>query len=203
MCDDQPTFAAGLAMILNAECLDLNVVGIACNAEEVERLTLTLYPDVVVIDIFMPRTNGIEATRRLKALSPTTKIVILTVSDEPHDLYEALLAGASGYAMKDRLPSQIGQLIRSVNEGNLTVPSHLAEMMLDHLQSLPGATLNDIDRRVLAGIGEGRTDQEMADRLHLSLRTLRRRVADIYQKLHLRDRRQAALYAVKRGLGGE
>lgn len=202
LCDDHPAFARGLAKLLESEAPDLDVVGVATSAPEIERLVREALPDVVLMDIRMPDTDGIEATRRIRAASPTTKVVMLTVSDEVADLYGALRAGASGYVRKDDEVAQIVNVVRSVQRGHLAIPADLVGDVLHDLEQLDDHALNDAERDILAGIGRGETNRDMAARLHLSERTVRRRVEDVYSKLHLADRLQAAVYANQRGLGG-
>jgi two-component system, NarL family, response regulator LiaR len=202
LCDDHPAFARGLAKLLETEAPDLEVVGVATSAEEIEQLVRESLPDVVLMDIRMPGTDGIEATRRIRRGSPTTKVVMLTVSDEQADLYEALRAGASGYVRKDDDVAQIVNVARAVQRGHLAIPADLVGDVLHDLEHVDAGCLSDAERDILAGIGRGETNRDLASRLHLSERTVRRRVEDIYSKLHLADRLQAAVYANQRGLGG-
>jgi DNA-binding NarL/FixJ family response regulator len=196
ICDDHPTFARGLQRLLMEEAPDFDVVGTAVDAASVERLVAEVAPDIVLMDIALPGVDGVEATRRIRALSPTTKIVMLTASDEASDLYQSLRAGASAYVVKDADVGEIITTIRAVGTGHLVVPSHLAGRMLADLnQTEP--TLSDVDRAILGGIAAGETNRELAVLLHMSERTLRRRVGDLYAKLHLADRIEAALYASK------
>lgn len=200
ICDDHPAFALGLAKLLADDAPDIEVVGVADGAEEAERLAREVLPDVMLMDIMLPGIDGIEATRRVRSASPGTKVVILTASDEVHDLQRAMRAGASGYVVKDQDVTEIADAVRAIARGNLVLPSHLAASLLHDLESA-APDLNDAEREILAGIARGETNKDLATRLHLSERTVRRRVEDIYSKLHLADRIGAAIYASKRGLG--
>lgn len=201
VCDDHPAFGRGLAFLLPTVAEDLEVVEVVTSADEAERKVRELLPDVVLMDIRMPRVNGIEATRRIRSASPTTKVLILTVSDEQADLYDALRAGATGYVTKDRQPSEIVDAVRSVVTGHLVIPADLARRFVSDLERSDPLILSDTEREILGGIATGETNKELATRLHLSERTLRRRIEDIYEKLHLADRIEAAIWASEQGLG--
>jgi two-component system NarL family response regulator len=127
-------------------------------------------------------------------------VLVLTASDEQADLYKALRAGACGYVVKDAEAADIARAVRAVWSGHLVIPSDLASHIVNDLEAADPKWLSDMEREVLAGIGRGETNREMAARLHMSERTLRRRVEDIYAKLHLSDRIGAAVYAAQQGL---
>jgi NarL family two-component system response regulator LiaR len=201
VCDDQPAFARGLASLLEAETQDIAVVGIANSGEEAERMVRELLPDIVLMDVRLPGISGIEATRRIKAASPTTRIVVLTVSDETTDLYGALRAGATGYILKDKDVADIADALRSVYRGHFVVPSEYAGLIVRDLDASDPSALNAIERQILGAIGRGETNREIASRLHISERTVRRRIDDICQKLHLTDRLEAAVFAARHGFG--
>jgi NarL family two-component system response regulator LiaR len=203
ICDDQPVFARALAHLLESECEDFKVLGIASDGAEAERLVKELFPDIVLMDIYMPGQNGIETTRRIHGHTPSTKIVMLTASDEEADLYAALRAGACGYMTKDKDVAELTTVIRSVAGGYLVVPCFLAGRMLDDLAQSDPSGLSDTEREILNGISRGETNKHIAARLHLSERTLRRRLQDIYSKLHLADRLEAAVFAAGGPPSGE
>jgi len=202
LCDDQPAVAQGLARVLEAERDELSVVGIANDARQAEALVKEMVPDVVVMDIYLPEVDGIEATRRIRNVSPTTNVVILTVSDREKDLYRAIKAGALGYVTKDKDPSEIAEVIMSVFRQNYSLPAHLAGRMLQEIDETDAFHfLDDDERTILAEIAAGHTNQQIAERLHLSERTIRRRIHNIYEKLHLADRVEAAVFAARKGIG--
>lgn len=200
ICDDHPAFARGLAGLLRDEPSGVDVVAITTTADEAAAAVLQLLPDVVLMDIRLPGVDGIEATRLVREASPTTQVVMLTASEDESDLYAALRSGASGYVTKDKDVSEIAQAVQAVRRGHLVIPAHLAgHFMLDLTRS--GPSLTEMDREILAGIARAETNRELAARLHMSERSVRRRVADLYARLHLSDRIEAALYAAERGLG--
>lgn len=219
ICDDHPAFARGLAGLLSDEESDIEVVGIAASGDEAYRLVRDLTPDCVLMDIRMPGGDGIAATRRIREVSPTTSVVVVTVSDEQADLYAALRAGASGYVVKDKDVAEIASAVRAACRGQLVIPGHLASSFLRDLEGShrrrgegngdgDGSSasaddrLTDQEREILVRISRGETNKEIAASLHVSERTVRRRVEDLYAKLHLTDRIEAAVYAAHQGLGG-
>lgn len=201
ICDDHPAFARGLALLLPVEDPGLVVGAVTTSAAEAEAAVADEMPDVVLMDVRMPGTNGIEATRRIRSLSSTTRVVMLTASEEQSDLFEAIRAGATGYVVKDRDLAEIAAAVRSVCRGQLVIPAHLAGRFIAELSDLE-PSLSEIERTLLAGIAAGATNRDLAESLHMSERTIRRRIEDLYARLHLSDRIQAAVYAAERGIGG-
>jgi DNA-binding NarL/FixJ family response regulator len=200
ICDDHPAFARGLAALLRDEASDFDPVGVAFDADEAERLAGEGPPDVVLMDIRLPGVDGVEATRRIRAISPSTKVVMLTASDEQADLYKALRAGASGYLLKESDVDEIITAIRSVMRGHLVIPAHLVRDIVIDLEAQDPKALSDVEREILSAIARGLTNKEIAARLHVSERTVKRRVEDVYAKLHLTDRLEAAVYAAQQGI---
>ena len=204
VCDDQPAVAHGLAQVLEAQRDEISVVGVATSAAEVEALVRETIPDVVVMDIYMPGVDGIEATRRIRTASPSTDVVILTFSDQEDDLYKAVKAGALGYETKDRDAAAIAEVVMAVHHKNYALPADLAGQMLADLEGRNAVDDLDVEERtILREIAAGRTDKQIARALHLSERTIRRRIHNIYEKLHIADRIQAAIFAAQRGLAPE
>lgn len=200
LCDDHPTFAKGLGALLADEDGDIDVVGIAVSGPEAERMVRELRPDVVLMDIRMPDVDGIEATRRIRAVSPTTRVVMLTVSDDEVELYRAVRAGASGWVSKARDATEVAAVIRAVSLGHLVLPADLAFSVLSDFGTDDAVSLSEEEHALLAGIASGATNLDLAAALHLSERTVRRRIEDLYSKLHLADRLQAALWAREHGI---
>lgn len=198
ICDDHPIYIEGLTMLLKHEAPDIEVVGVAHDAEKAEMVVAETVPDVVLMDIKMPRVNGIEATRRISATSPTTKVVILSVSDADDDLYRALQAGAVAYIMKQEDPSTIADMARRVVQDYSTFPSHMVTRLVQDLDdSRRQVPLTREERKLLEHLGNGLSDQQIAIRLKVTDRTIRRRLLNIYSKLHLSGRMQAALFAAQ------
>lgn len=202
VCDDHPLYAQGLASALEAED-GLVVVGVATSAEEALALVREKLPDVVLMDIYMPKVDGIEATRQICSSSSSTQVIMLTVSDREKDLLAAIKAGATGYVTKDRDASEIAATIRQVHRGNYTFPTFLARKVLSDLDQSadPLSQLTPQERAILAGLADGETDADIAKKLIISERTFRRRLLDIRSRLFLASRLEAAVFAAKHGLG--
>jgi DNA-binding NarL/FixJ family response regulator len=173
---------------------------VVTNVDDAVRLAAEVLPDCVLMDLRLPGTNGIEGIRQVREVSPTTRVVALTASDDQQDLYAALRAGASGYVVKDSDVSEIAGAILAVCRGQLVIPAHLVGAFLLDLEAGPTDTLGDEERQILARIAKGETNRDIAARLHLSERTVRRRIENLYSKLHLADRIDAALYAARSGI---
>lgn len=198
ICDDQPAFVKGLALLIESDIPDVEVVGATTSVEEALALVERSTPDLVLLDPFRSGTSGTETIRLLKAKAPGVKIIVFTQSKEEQDVFEAIRAGAAGYTTKDREVDHIGHVLRSVAAGNFCIPAEMT-YLFPSASSRDKQELTDVERTILAEIGEGHTDTEMAESLHFSLRTLRRRVAALYRKIDVRDRLSAALYANRRG----
>lgn len=200
ICDDHPAFGRGLAALLATEAPELGISAVTTTGEEAVRHVVEDLPDIVLLDIRMPGLDGIEATRRIGSVSPTTKVVVLTASDEQNDLYQALRAGASGYVVKDSDVAEIVAAVRAVLRGQLVIPAHLAGAFVTDLEGRASDGLTDQEREILGRIARGETNREIAGGLHMSERTIRRRIENLYSKLHLADRIDAAVFASREGL---
>lgn len=148
----------------------------------------------------MPGVSGIDGIRRIREVSPSTTVVALTASDDQRDLYQALRAGASGYVIKDSDVSEIAGAVRAVCRGQLVIPAHLVGAFVQDLDGPRAEGLGDQEREILARIARGQTNREIAAELHVSERTVRRRIENLYAKLHLADRIEAAVYASRQGI---
>src|SRR5687767_11774931 len=199
ICDDHPAFAKGLAKLFELEASGIVVTGIAPTLAEVERMIQESLPDVILMDINLPDGDGVEMAKGIIARYPGLRISMLTASDSPADARRALRAGILGYVMKDRDVFEIADAVRSVHRGNVVVPASLAAELM-RPDEVGETDLTDAERQILVGIARGETNKELGVRLHLTERTVRRRIADLYEKLHLSDRLEAALYATKEGL---
>jgi DNA-binding NarL/FixJ family response regulator len=184
-------------MIIRADYPDIHVIGIAHSGEEAVSMIEQDRPDVVLMDIYMPGIGGIEAIRQIHAIAPDTHIIALTSSDSEGDVYEAIEAGAVGFATKDRDTEHIGDLVAWIY--TLSTPDQFAvgnEPRFDK-GAIP---LSDEERRILTGIGDGLTDDQIAEQMDVTPRAIRRRIANLYKRLNIQDRLEAAVYAMRQGL---
>jgi DNA-binding NarL/FixJ family response regulator len=209
LCDDQALVRSGFRMILETR-EDLEVVGEAEDGVQALELTWRQLPDVVLMDVRMPRLDGVEATRRLVAAGSEARVLILTTFDLDEYVFEALRAGASGFLLKDVQPAQLVDAVRVVAHGEALLAPTVTRRLLDRFaRSLPGAPeppapelaeLTDREREVLALLAEGLSNAELAERLFLSETTVKTHVSSILRKLGLRDRVQAVVLAYQAGL---
>ncbi|MFE7104690.1 response regulator [Streptomyces sp. NPDC057575] len=203
--DDHQVVRRGLRTFLEIQD-DIEVVGEAADgAEGVARIE-ELRPDVVLMDIKMPGTDGIEALRRLRELENPAKVLIVTSFTEQRTVVPALRAGASGYVYKDVDPDALAGAIRSVHAGHVLLQPEVAGALLAQEDSGSGtgrgSTLTEREREVLGLIADGRSNREIARALVLSEKTVKTHVSNILMKLDLSDRTQAALWAVRHGAAG-
>ncbi|WP_432192341.1 response regulator [Streptomyces sp. bgisy027] len=211
--DDQALVRAGVTLLLRTAGED--VVAEAADGQEAVRLAERLRPDVILMDLRMPRLDGIEATRRILASVPGTHVLMLTTFDDDAEVYGALRAGAVGYLLKDGAPDAMIDAVRRAARGEpLLAPSVLSRVLAHalkaHLDSAEnteaglgparGDTLTQREREVLALVGAGHSNAEIAEALHLGVTTVKSHVGAITQKLHLRNRIQAAVVAHQLGL---
>jgi DNA-binding NarL/FixJ family response regulator len=210
--DDQSLLRQGFRLILAAEP-DLEVVGEAGDGAEAVRLTRLLEPDVVLMDVRMPGTDGIEATRQIVATTPASRIIILTTFDVDQYAFAGLNAGASGFLLKDVLASELTAAIRSVAKGDAVIAPSTTRRLLDayarHLPSGATATvvpsrlldsLTQREREVLDQIAVGLSNIEIATQMSVSEATVKTHVGHLLAKLGLRDRVQAVIFAYENGL---
>jgi len=204
--DDQALFRRGLYVVLGTED-KIKVVAEAENGEEAIAKSEELAPDVVLMDVRMPRVNGIEAARRIRETSPSTKILMLTVSDEEDDLYEAIKAGANGYLLKEISVEEVAEAIRAVAQGQSLISPSMASKLLNEFNALakraeernqyPAPTLTSRELEVLRLVARGMSNREIADDLFISENTVKNHVRNILEKLHLHSRMEAVIYAVR------
>jgi DNA-binding NarL/FixJ family response regulator len=201
--DDHQVVRRGLRTFLEIQD-DLEVVGEAADGAEGIAQAESLRPDVVLMDIKMPGTDGIEALRRLRELDNPARVLIVTSFTEQRTVVPALRAGASGYVYKDVDPDALAGAIRSVHAGHVLLQPEVAGALLAHDDPHNGhgrsTSLTDREREVLALIADGRSNREIARALVLSEKTVKTHVSNILMKLDLADRTQAALWAVRHGL---
>jgi len=207
--DDHALFRRGLVQVLLFED-GIEVVGEGEDGDDAVRKAEELVPDVVLMDVRMPRVSGIEATRRLSEMLPTTKILMLTVSDEEDDLYEAIKAGATGYLLKEISIEEVADAVRAVVQGQTLISPSMASKLIvefnnlarraDERQSVPAPKLTDRELEVLKLVARGLTNRDIADVLFISENTVKNHVRNILEKLHLHSRMEAVIYAVKENL---
>jgi NarL family two-component system response regulator LiaR len=199
--DDHPFVRHGLRTYL--ETLDdMEVVGEASDGAEAVELAGRALPDVVLMDLVMPELDGVEATRQIRVASPATKVIALTSFDDDEKVFPAIKAGAAGYLLKDVRPADLAEAVRKASRGEaLLAPSVAARLMQEVSGERPAsAGLTGRELEVLRLIARGLSNKLIARELVVSEKTVKSHVSNILAKLHLTDRTQAALYAVREGL---
>jgi len=210
--DDHALFRRGLEMVLAGEP-DIELVGQASDgAEAVEKAAESL-PDIVLMDIRMPRSNGIEACRAMKEAAPSAKIIILTISDEEEDLFEAIRAGASGYLLKDIPLDELADSVRAVNGGQSLINPSMAGKLLTEFATLarrdaedepakhaPAPKLTEREMEVLRLVARGMNNRDIAKELFISENTVKNHVRNILEKLQIHSRMEAVMIAVREKL---
>ena len=202
--DDHGVLRAGLRALLSAES-DLEVAGEAADGGETLRLVSELDPDVVLLDVNMPGPDGIEVTRRLKAVKPEVRVLILTVHEDEGLLREAIRAGASGYILKRAVESELIYAIHAVWRGDLYVHPAMTRALLQDLHSTlvadeaPVEPLTPREMEVLRLIAEGHTNRQIAEVLSISIRTVESHRANLMSKLGLHSRVELVRYAKRHG----
>jgi len=207
--DDQTVVREGIVMLLGL-LSGIEVVGAAADGNEAVRLVAELAPDVVLMDLRMPRCDGVEATRRIRAEHPGTQVVVLTTFADDASLFPALRAGARGYLTKDAGGDEIVRAVESVLSGDAGLSPSIQRRLLERLsepepqpQSGPAEPPDGLTAReteVLLLIAEGLTNQEIARALHVSTATVKTHINNLFAKTGLKDRAQAVRYAYGKGL---
>ena len=208
--DDHQLFRRGLRMVLEDED-DIEVVAEAGDGNEAVELALEHAPDVVVLDVRMPGRSGIEAARAIRAEQPGTRILVLTISDDEDDLYEAIKAGANGYLLKEISIDEIADAVRQIHAGQSLISPAMATKLLDEFAALvkkgeqpkeevPTPRLTPREMEVLQHIAKGMNNRDIAAALFISENTVKNHVRNILEKLHLRSRMEAVIYAVRENL---
>jgi len=197
--DDHAVVRAGITKILETE-VDITIVGEAVDGEDAVTKALELKPDVILMDIFMPRLTGLESMLAIKARLPLVQVLILTVSDREEDLFKALRFGAQGYLLKRANINQLPEAIRKTAAGeSMLSPDVAAKLVAEFRQQQEHETkLSDREIEVLLAVGEGLTNTEVARRLFISESTVRTHLQRILEKLHLKNRAEAIAYASQR-----
>src|SRR3989304_1106795 len=209
--DDHILVRRGVAELL-AKKEGIEIVGEAANGAEALEKVRVLMPDVVLMDVYMPGCNGLEATRRIKEEFPYVKVIMLTVADQDRVLFEAIKAGAQGYLLKEIEPEELIQMIKGVQRGEAPISRTTAARLLAEYsrEAKEGpkkprteSPLTEREQQVLELVAKGQTNKEIAAALHISNSTVKNHLSNILEKLHLQNRIQAATYATREGLIGK
>ena len=203
--DDQRLFTRGLSGLVGM-LSGVEVVGVAYDGEEAIALCRREEPDVVLMDISMPKMDGISATREIRSLLPQSAVIILTAHEEDERVFEGIKAGAQGYLLKDAELEALSRAIRTVYAGDTIIAPELAQKMLSTFQSggpkgsrlVPPLTERELG--VIRALAQGMSDRQIARSLGISEKTVRNHTSNIYRKLHIFDRTQAVIYAVREGV---
>ncbi len=207
ICDDHALFRRGLVMVLESED-GIEVVAEAEDGEDAVAKAEDAAPDVILMDVRMPKMSGIEATRAIADVVPSAKILMLTVSDEEEDLYEAVKAGATGYLLKEISIEEVANAIRAVTTGQSLISPSMASKLLSEFNNLAkqaqqkvlAPRLTDRELQVLKLVAQGLSNREVAEQLFISENTVKNHVRNILEKLHLHSRMEAVVYAVREKL---
>src|SRR3954467_15662853 len=196
-------------MVLESE-EGIEVVAEAEDGEDAIAKSEEFAPDVVLMDVRMPRGSGIEATRQIRDVIPTAKILMLTVSDEEEDLYEAIKAGATGYLLKEISIEEVADAVRAVTQGQTLISPSMASKLIAEFtnlakratdrQQVPAPRLTERELEVLRLVAQGIPNREIAEQLFIAENTVKNHVRNILEKLHLHSRMEAVLYAVREKL---
>ena len=205
--DDQELFRRGITMLLASDD-GIEVVGEAGDGVEATELAAATAPDVVLLDVRMPRRSGIEACRAIKEAVPSAKILMLTMSDEEADLYEAVKSGAAGYLLKDSSLEEVNNAVRIVAEGQSLISPSMAVKLIDEFKQMarvdreqvPTLRLTERELEVLRLVAKGMNNREIAQELYISENTVKNHVRNILEKLQLHSRMEAVMYAVREKL---
>jgi two-component system, NarL family, response regulator LiaR len=202
--DDHRVVRQGLRDFLELQD-DIEVVGEGASGEEGVKLAQELLPDVVLMDLVLPGIDGVEATRRVKAVSPSTRIIVLTSFADDDKVFPAIKAGAISYLLKDVQPEELARAIRAAQRNEAVLHSEVATKLMQEFTTPrpaedPVEQLTEREMDVLRLIAKGQSNKEIADTLIISEKTVKTHVSNILSKLHLADRTQAAIYALRQRL---
>ena len=208
LCDDHAMFRQGLKSILETEP-DFRIIGEAATGREAVRYALGTRPDVILMDIQMPELDGVAATKTILEEQGDAKVIILTMYRQDRYVFEAIKAGARGYMLKDADANDLISAIRRVAEGETLLNAEMAVSVLDEFRKTeelpahpahPMSELTEREATILRLLAQGDSNQEIAEALGVSEKTVRNRLSEIFSKLRLNNRTQAALYALREGI---
>lgn len=209
--DDHAMVREGLKQILELED-DIEVVAQASNGEEALDIARKKQPDVILMDINMPGMNGLEAIKEIKDEKVPSKIIVLTIHEDREYLFKTLHMGAEGYVLKDADPNVLIEAIRSVNSGEAYIQGNMTKELVkefkrvtvnENKEKSENNNLTSREKEVLELIAEGLINREIAKRLYISEKTVKNHVSNIFKKLNVSDRTQAAIYAYKNNITSE
>jgi DNA-binding NarL/FixJ family response regulator len=195
--EDQAIVRDGLAALVGYQG-DMEVAGCAGDGAEAVRLYQELRPDVTLMDLRMPRLGGVEAIEAIRSIDPEARVLVLTTYDGDEEIYCALQAGACAYLLKDAETQELLSAIRTVAEGGRHIPSTIAQRLADRAMSGPSLTEREVE--VLRFVAAGLTNKEIASQLFIAEGTVKTHLNSIHEKLGVRDRTEAVMVAVRRGI---
>lgn len=205
LADDQTLFRKAIAAFLSSHP-GIEVVGEADDGIQAIEKAKTLHPELILMDVRMPNCDGLEATKKIRAIMPEVKIVMLTISDEDEDLFEAIKSGAQGYLLKNMRPEDLLEYMQDVLEGKAALTPIIATKILNEFVRLSSKTvekpsmlevLSIREKEILRMVTEGASNKEIAASLHITEGTVKNHLHNVLEKLHLRNRAQAAAVALK------
>ncbi|MBN1351337.1 response regulator transcription factor [candidate division KSB1 bacterium] len=202
--DDHAIVREGLSSILAFED-DIEVVGEAVNGVDAIEAFQKLNPHLVLMDLQMPGMDGVQSIKKIKQINPEVKIIILTVFQDEEYVYEGIKAGARGYLLKDTSPDELVETIRKVNRGESLIEPFLATKVLDKFSELakhekPEHNLTPRELQIITLLSEGKSNKELAQDLYISEKTVKTHITHIFEKLNVRDRTEAVMRALKKGI---
>jgi len=207
--EDQCLVRSGLRALLDQEA-DIRVIGEAEDGEQAVKMARDLHPDLILMDIKLPKVDGIEATRQIKEGNGEVEILVLSAYEDDESVFQAIQAGASGYILKDITPSNLVRAIRAVRAGMSTVHPGITRKLLERISLMsrartPGAApihsdgLTAREVEILVGVSKGLSSRELAAKLFVSESTVKSHLRTVYRKIGVRDRSQAVAYAIRKG----
>ena len=206
LADDHAVVRRGLEALLATE-MDMEVVGTAANGGEAVERIIQLQPGVVLLDLQMPQKSGVDVLNEIRQGARDTRVLVLTSFSDRETIYEAIKAGAIGYLLKDSSPEELVQAIRNTHVGKSTLSPDVALKLIEEISKPPRSNvplteepLTEREVEILKYVARGMNNQEIADLLFLSERTVRTHISNILSKLHLANRTQATLYALREGI---